>query len=120
VLAFPQAHAERELYMKIPRDIKVQSDTEYALKVEKNLYGQKQTGRVWNLHLVRKLIKIGFQQSQVDECLFYKGNAMYVLYTDDYILVGPDEKELDDIIQEIATAGLNITEGEEGLEDTWG
>jgi Reverse transcriptase (RNA-dependent DNA polymerase) len=63
VLAFPQAPVEQELYMKIPRGIKVESETEYALKVEQNLYGQKQTGRVWNLHLVQKLIEIGFEQS---------------------------------------------------------
>jgi hypothetical protein len=29
VLAFPQAPAEQELYMKIPRGIKVESKTEY-------------------------------------------------------------------------------------------
>jgi Reverse transcriptase (RNA-dependent DNA polymerase) len=121
VLAFPQAPAERELYMKIPRGIKVESKTEYALKrVEQNLYGQKQTGRVWNLHLVQKLIEIGFQQSQVDECLFYKGNTMYILYTDDSILTGPDKRELDDNIQEIAAAALDITEEEGGLEDFLG
>jgi hypothetical protein len=39
VLAFPQAPAEREreLYMKIPRGIKVESETVYVLKVERNL-----------------------------------------------------------------------------------
>jgi Reverse transcriptase (RNA-dependent DNA polymerase) len=46
VLAFPQAPAEQELYVKIPRGIKVESKTEYALKVKQNLYGQKQAGRV--------------------------------------------------------------------------
>ena len=45
---------------------------------------------------------------------------MYVLYTDDSILAGPDEKELDQIIQEIAAAGLDITEEEGGLEDFLG
>jgi Reverse transcriptase (RNA-dependent DNA polymerase) len=90
----------------IPRGIKVESDEECALKVKWNLYGQKQAGRVWNLHMVRKRIKFGFQQSEVDECLFYKGNAMYVLYTDDSIFAGPDVGKLDKIIQEIVAAGL--------------
>jgi Reverse transcriptase (RNA-dependent DNA polymerase) len=77
VLAFPQAPAEREMYMKIPKGIRVDSDVEYVLKVEKNLYGQKQAGRVWNRHLVQKLIQnVGFRQSEIDECLFYKGKAM--------------------------------------------
>jgi len=121
VLAFPQAPAEREMYMKIPKGIKVNGTTDYVLKVEKNIYGQKQAGRVWNKHLVRKLIeKVGFRQSAYDECLFYKGNVIYVLYTDDSILAGPDDKELDDIIQQIAAAGLDITEEERGLEDFLG
>ena len=34
---------------------------------------------------------------------------MYVLYTDDSILAGPDQKELDDIIEQIRKAKLNIT-----------
>jgi histone deacetylase 1/2 len=120
VLAFPQAPAERELYMKIPKGIKVETEDEYVLRVDRNLYGQKQAGRVWNLHLVRKLIQIGFVQSTEDECLFYKGNVMYALYTDDSILAGPDDAELDRVIEEIAAAGLDITEEEGGLEDFLG
>ena len=121
VLAFPQAPAERELYMKIPKGIQVNSSTEYVLKVERNLYGQKQAGRVWNQHLVRRLVeRVGFRQSVFDDCVFYKGNAIYVLYTDDSILMGPNDQELDDIIRQIADAGLDITEEEGGLEDFLG
>jgi Reverse transcriptase (RNA-dependent DNA polymerase) len=64
---------------------------------------------VWNQHLVDKLLSIGFVQSAHDPCVFYKGKAMYVLYTDDSILAGPDEQELDDIIAEIQSTGLKIT-----------
>ena len=63
---------------------------------------------------------MGFRQSEIDECLFYKGKTMYVLYTDDSILAGPDDQELDDIIRQIAEAGLDITEEENGLEDFLG
>ena len=44
---------------------------------------------------------------------------MYVLYTDDNILVGPDQKELDQILEEIRSAGLDIT-AEDGIEDFLG
>ena len=63
---------------------------DYVLKLNKNVYGQKQAGRVWNKYLVNELVnEIGFKQSEVDTCVFYKGNVMYVLYTDDSILAGP-------------------------------
>lgn len=75
VLAFPQAPVERDLYMKIPKGFEMEDcePNEYVFKLKKNLYGQKQAGRVWNKHLVKKLTKeVGFVQSKVDECVFYK------------------------------------------------
>ena len=52
---------------------------------------------------------IGFTQSTVDECVFYRGRSVYALYTDDSILVGPDESELDRIIEDMKKAGLKLT-----------
>jgi hypothetical protein len=45
--------------------------------------------------------------------------AIYLLYTDDSILAGPDEKELDDIVGRIKAVGLGITEEGE-IEDFLG
>jgi hypothetical protein len=52
---------------------------------------------------------VGFTQSKVDECIFYRGKAIYLLYTDDSILTGPDPKELDTIVNDMKKAGLAIT-----------
>jgi hypothetical protein len=60
-----------------------------VLKLLKNFYGQKQAGRVWNQHLVAGLCKIGFQQSKVDECVFYRNKTIFVVYVDDGIFAGP-------------------------------
>jgi hypothetical protein len=112
VLAFPQAPVERDIYMEIPKgfDLKQANRKEYVLQIHRNIYGQKQAGRVWNKYLVDKLVnKVGFKQSKVDECVFYKGNVIYVLYTDDSILAGPDQKEINKIIQQIKDAKLDIT-----------
>jgi hypothetical protein len=46
---------------------------------------------------------------KVDDCMFYKGQVMYVLYTDDSILAGPDPKEIDQIIEDVKKAKLDIT-----------
>jgi hypothetical protein len=112
VLAFPQAPVEREIYMEVPKRFTVQGDAnkDYVLKIHRNIYGQKQAGRVWNQYLVDRLVnKVGFVQSKVDESVFYKGNVIYVLYTDDSILAGPDQKEIDLVIQQIKDAKLDIT-----------
>ena len=107
--------------MKVPKGIKVSKPGDWVLKVRKNVYGQKQAGRVWNQYLVEKLTspEVGFRQSKYDECVFYKGKAVYMLYTDDSILAGPDEAELRDIVESIKSTGLDITE-EGDLEDFLG
>ena len=70
VLAFPQAPVELDLYMKVPKGFEIEGGNEddYVLKIHQNIYGQKQSGRVWNQYLVLKLVNVlGFKQSTVDK-----------------------------------------------------
>jgi Reverse transcriptase (RNA-dependent DNA polymerase) len=118
VQAYPQAPVERPMFMELPPGFNVpnaKAGDDYVMEVLRNIYGQKQAGRVWNKFLVARLLSIGFVQSKHDECVFYKGSAMYILYTDDSILAGPCPKELDDIIRQMKSTGLDLTvEGELG------
>ena len=112
VLAFPQAPVEGELYMRIPKGFEIEggNTSDYVLKLHRNVYGTKNAGRTWNKYLVDKLVnEVGMTQSTVDECVFYKGRTMYVLYTDDSIIAGPDEKEIKKVINDIKKAKLDIT-----------
>jgi Reverse transcriptase (RNA-dependent DNA polymerase) len=107
VLAYTQAEVECELYMSIPKGLELKDKSkDYVLKLKQNLFGQKQAGRVWNKHLVKALKQVGFDTSKIDECLFYKGKVIFVLFTDDSILTGPSPKELDKVIQDMEDAGL--------------
>ncbi|KAI2491853.1 hypothetical protein MHU86_22706 [Fragilaria crotonensis] len=83
---------ECQLYMAIPKGFEVQDKgQDYVLKLKKNLFGQKQAGRVWNQHLVVNKLK-EVESFQVR-------------------LMNP--QELDDIIQEMKAVELNLTvEGE--------
>lgn len=90
VLAFPQAKVERKLYMEIPKGVQLQGRdrSQYFLQLVKNLYRQKQAGRVWYQHLVQGLQEIGFTRSKIDECVFYYKNSVLLIYIDDSILIG--------------------------------
>ena len=66
------------------------------------MYGQKQAGRVWYLHLRKNLMKLGFQPSQHDECVFYYGKTVFIVYTDDTILLGPDKDEIDLLVKRLS------------------
>jgi hypothetical protein len=75
---------------------------------------------VWNKYPVNKLTtEVSFVQSEVDECVFYRGTTMYALYTDNSILAGPDKNEIDDIVKDMKALKLDITE-EGDLEDFLG
>ena len=88
--------------MKVPSGIKVKGKKGKGavLKLRKNLYGQKQAGRVWFKHLTSKLKKIGFEPSEVDECTFYKGSCVFFFYVDDGIFLSPDKNEVNKAIDD--------------------
>ena len=89
---------------------------EYVFKIKKNTYGQKQAGRVWTKHLCAKLEKVRFKQSIINECVLYKEDMIYVLYTNDSILAIPSEQQIQATIKQIKETGLQLTiEGD--LED---
>ena len=50
---------------------------------------------------MKKIKAIGFVKSKIDPCLFYKESIMYVLYTDDYILVAPKVSQIEQVIVDI-------------------
>jgi hypothetical protein len=115
-LAYPQADVERPLYMEIPKGVDVAgtstnaSTKDYALQLIKNLYGQKQAGRVWYLWLTERLKRLGFLQSGIDPWVFYyKGNIL-LIYVDDTIILGPTTQVIEDILSRLR-GQFNIDDG---------
>ena len=97
------------MYMDIPRGCNVaETRNKYALKLEKNLYGTKQAGRMWYLHLRKGLRKRGFKQSRVDDCIFYKSSTIFIVYVDDAIFIGPDENEINNMITDLKALILHL------------
>ena len=99
VLAFPQAPVATETYMRPPKvppgfnisDLPNPSDCfTKVYKLLQNLYGLKDAGRTWYLHLKEGLVKRGWKQSNADSCLFMRENVILILYVDDAVLISPD------------------------------
>ena len=65
VIAYPQAPAKMPLYMRLPQRYRRDgvSQKMHALKLVRNVYGQKQAGRVWNKHMDQGMKEIGFTRS---------------------------------------------------------
>lgn len=105
VQAFPQAPVESEMYIEVPKGCNIgpeSQSSEWVLRVLNNIYGQKQAGKVWYNYLTQGLItKLNFKQSQYDPCLLWRGTTVLILYTDDTIITGPDQQELENVIKDI-------------------
>ncbi|KAL7447725.1 hypothetical protein ACHAXS_000083, partial [Conticribra weissflogii] len=96
--------------MEIPQGItsKKGNSKDYVLQLISNFYGQKKTGKVWNQYMVDKLFTAGYTQLLLDECVFYKGSAIFIVYVDDGIFLGPTDLELTQLVKTLQNLGLDI------------
>lgn len=105
VLAYPQAPVPRPTYMELPQGIIFPGldRKKHCLEILRNVYGGKDAGRTWYLYLKDGLEQLGFKQSQQDECVFYRGKTIFLVYTDDAIIIAPDDSEIDQCIADLST-----------------
>ena len=100
--------------MELPKGVTIQNANEktHVFEVLRNIYGGKDAGRQWFLRLRGKLLSIGSQAvSQSMNASFTVGRVVFVLYTDDSIIMGPDKAEIDALIEKMKQSGLDLTGG---------
>jgi hypothetical protein len=109
-MAYPQAPIEMDMYMELPQGIntKNRNSKNHILKLLANLHGQKQAGQVWNGYLGNKLQEINFKQSLMNDCIFYCGDVIFIVYINDGIFLGSSNKQLSGIINEMRNLELDI------------
>jgi hypothetical protein len=110
VMAYPQAPIKMDMYMELPQGIyiKNRNSKNHVLKLLANLYSQKQAGQVWNGYLINKLQEINFKRSLIDDCVFYCGDVIFIVYVNDGIFLGLSDKQLSGIINEMRNLKLDI------------
>ena len=78
------------------------------LKLLRNSYGQKQAGTVWANFLSENLFKIGFERRNIDECVFYRGKLLFLVYVDEGIFVFLYGTSIDSAIKEFMESKLKL------------
>jgi hypothetical protein len=105
ILAYPQAPLETPLHMEIPKGVMMRNMPkrvqDYVLELKKNLYGQKQAGCIWYKHLTKGLLQLGFHQSAIKKCVFYRQGTVFLVYGDDGIIAGPNKADIDQIVMDL-------------------
>ena len=115
-MAYPQAPAEMPLYLRLPQGYKREGMTRktHVLKLKRNVYGQKQAGRVWNQYMDQGMRSIGFTPSKFDLCLYYHNSVNFLVYIDDCIVFGPDNRAIDDVVTDLHNSSQNFTINDQG------
>jgi len=95
--AYLNAPIDCDIFMEQAEGFEVVSDCENKLvyKLNKSLYGLKQSGRNWNGMLHSYLLENSFVQSEVDHCVYIKQLAdkliVILIWVDDLIIAASDD-----------------------------
>ena len=99
--AFLNGALKEDIFMKQPEGYKVKGKEMLVCKLNRSLYGLKQSAKCWNEELDSHLKSLGFKQSISDQCIYIKsdGNDILVVavYVDDIIVGGQCKKHIDEI-----------------------
>jgi transposase InsO family protein len=98
--AFLNGKLEEDVFMEIPEGL--DSRPGYVCKLEKSLYGLKQSPLCWNNRFNKFATSIGFERSKHDYCLYVRQkneeSLMYmILYVDDVIIAGKSLNRIKEI-----------------------
>ncbi|KAL0549821.1 hypothetical protein IC582_014310 [Cucumis melo] len=90
---------ENEIYMKIPEGFKIpesynsNSRELCSIKLQRSLYGLKQSERMWYNRLSKYLLKEGYQNNPICPCgTIGVGHAIIAVYVDDLNIIGSPEE----------------------------
>jgi hypothetical protein len=105
--AFLHGDLEEEVYMDIPPGYSVTMGENNVCKLQRALYGLKQSPRAWFGRFSLAMKKYGFTQSNSDHTLFLKRQqgkvTALIIYVDDMIITGDDKEEISRLQGQLAS-----------------
>ncbi|KAG7527904.1 Reverse transcriptase RNA-dependent DNA polymerase [Arabidopsis suecica] len=99
VTAYLYGPLDNEIYMRLPEGIELKdkdkkgSRDQYCIRLNKSLYGLKQSGRMWYNRLSDYLVREGYKNDPISPCIFIKkfankGFVIIAVYVDDLNILG--------------------------------
>jgi hypothetical protein len=85
---------DEAVYIEMPQGFKQydKNGKPKVLKLNRTLYGLRQSPRAFWLYLTEKLERCGLKQSQLDPCLFIGSRVICIVYVDDLLFWSPKEE----------------------------
>lgn len=91
--AFLNGKLDHKVYLEPPDGLSKNKDEVW--KLERSLYGLKQSPRIWYLTIAKVLKDNGFENSIVDPCMFWKQGVLLVIYVDDILITGKNKEVIE-------------------------
>ena len=100
--AYLNAPIDKEIYIEQPKGYRKSGETApLACRLNKSLYGLKQSGRNWHETLTEHLRSQNFVANTVDPCVYMKngqsGLTIILFWVDDIIVAAPDIESVNDV-----------------------
>jgi hypothetical protein len=101
---------KEEIHVHQPRGFKQGNGTE-VLHVRQTLCGLCQSPRYFYKYFTERLVKQGLTPSNFDPCLFLSSSLIVIIYVDNILIYGCNEKEIDDFIARMKTEEVALHKG---------
>ena len=100
VNAFVHAPLPYDIFMRMPKGY-TSEGTDVVLKLQKALYGLRESPLLWQKHLTGTLIQCGFQSVPHEPCCFINKGVVIFFYVDDIVIAyrEPSKKAVDEVIK---------------------
>ena len=120
--AFVHAPMNRTVCVSLPamfNDIKGIPAKELCLHLQKSLYGLRKAPKLWHDFLEKGLLKAGFRPSCFDPGIYFGRGMALVVYVDDVLLFGPDEKEMQKVLEDLKLDGFELKLEKDGAQQSY-
>lgn len=104
--AFLHGHLKETVYMEQPEGFIKKENEGKVLKLNRAIYGLKQSSRVWYKKVEEVLTNLGYKTSNFEPCVFIKNDndslTIIALYVDDFFIFSNDHIESENLKKELS------------------
>ena len=101
--AYLNAPIDCEIYMEQPET--EDRDNSKVWRLNKSIYGLKQSAKLWNETLNKFFLKIGFKRNRADPCVYrrndHRGIIFLLVWVDDIVILGDSQKVVTDFVKQL-------------------